>query len=738
MPEHQTLTDRDASFPSRQPHLKDYLRIIVARRWLLASTSVIVVLSVVVWVLVQTPVYRARARLLIEPSKVNLTEFKQVYDPTMTQAGGQLSRREFYETQYRLIVADSVLQKTFQKFSFAKEAGFRDMEDPIEAFGKLFGVNPERGSRLVEVTFDWKDPELAARVLDFQVQEYIAEYRQRALGVTTGGLEELAKKAEELKPELEDKRGELQDFMVKYNMVSLEKTQNILVDRLKEINRMLSGAERQKIECMSICQNIEEALVQKSPLEDMPEIADSDTIRDLKLEYIRTKQDMKDLQGRFGDNHPEIVSTEAKLKAITEKLYQEMTSILAATRAEFERIKTQEGELRRQLEEQQKRVMEFNRRAVEYNFLKSSYQSLERTYTAIITRIEEIEIALAAGSKGDNIFIISHPEVPVYPAKPRKKMAVLLACFVGLALGGSLCFFVDYLDTTIKTKEDVQRIIDAPVVGYVPAVHDGQVPSEDGDLQPPELMALEKPRSPLAESFRSIRTALAFSKRGEELKRVLVTSALPQEGKSLVSVNLAIALARAGKKVLLADADMRKPRLHRILRLPASPGLSNLLSSEGTVSIDQAVQAVADVANLSFLGSGHVPPNPSELLSGNRLVQLIDELDTRFDMVIFDTPPVINVSDAVVLSHYVQGTLLVMRTFCTQRDFARYAAETFEQSGGEILGVILNTVDVPPGGYYAYDPYYRYSHSGYYYYYGAESAGKGRKRRKRRGSRSRT
>lgn len=719
---------------NKKPHLKDYLRIVMARRWMLISAFLITILGALVWVLVQTPVYRATTTLLIQPKKVNVTEFKEAYDPTMTQTGGHLARQEFYETQHRLIQSRVVLEKTFEKFRFGEMRPFKSMGDPIEGFRELFTVSPMRGSRLVNVSFEWRAPELATRVVDYHVQQYIKAYKRRALGVTTGGLQELKKKAEELRPELEQQGDDLQEFMVEHNMVSVDKTQNVLMSRLRDLNQMLGKTQRRKIEIESIVQDVREALERKKSLENMPEVVDAQTIRDLKLEYVRTKQRLEALQGQFGENHPEIVSTGAKLQTVGKRLRQEMNSILATKKAELQRLKAQESELESQIQVQQGRVMKFNKWAVQYDFMQDAYDSLKNTYEAITKRIEEIEISLAAGSKGDNIFVISRPEVPTDPAKPRKKFILVLAAVGGLLFGTGMCFFVDYLDTTIKSKDDVQEVVDAPVLGYVPAVSKGSGgKSSNGEDLPVELHGLADSRGPLAESFRSIRTALAFSDDEEGLQRTVVTSSLPREGKTMVSVNIALSLARTSKRVLLVDADMRKPRLNKVLRLPSKPGLSNILSGDRDISLAEACRDFDRVSGLSFLGSGPIPPNPSELLSADRVNALLEEVEEEFDAVVFDTPPAVNVTDSAVLSQHTGGALLVMRSFSTQQEFAEQAVEAFEKAGSTIQGVILNTVDVPRGGYYGYDPYYKYYHSSYYYYYGEDESGERvQKRRARR------
>lgn len=707
------------------PHLKDYLRVVSVRRWVFLCAFVSVVLTVAVWVFVRTPIYRAESMLLIEPVKVNLTEFKAVYDPTLGEAGGHLANQEFLETQYNLIVSRPLLEQTFEKFGYGSMQEFKDKKEPIEKFAKLFRVIPVRRSRLATVTFEWKDPELAARTVDFLVNEYIADYRKRALGVTREGLSALREKAEELRPQVDAKANELQKFRADHNMVSLEETQNIVVERLKDISKNLTEVERIRIEVESDYLSIERALAGEFQMENLPEIASSETIRDLKLEYIKTKQRYSDLGKSFGPNHPEVKAAQAILDAIKEKTEAEMISILKTVKAEYERAVNREKQLRDELRKQEEEVMEFNQLAVEYKALADDCDTLRRTYNAVAKRIEEIEIATAAGSKGDNIFIISAPRVPMKPVKPRKALSLAIALVFGASLGVGLCFLVDYLDTTVKTKEDVEALMGVPVIGYIPGIEDGHANGVHSDL-PVELHLLKEPRSAVAEAFRSIRTAIAFSSNNGGLKQLIVTSSDRSEGKSMSSVNISVVMAQTGKSVLLVDADLRKPRLHKVFGVAPSPGLSNLLVGEGASSLDEAIRKVEGIDNLYLLPSGPMPPNPAELLQSSRMKQLLEEMGSRFDITILDTPPLVSVTDAAVLCQYVKNVVMVVRSFSTQREIIARAKEIISETNSKVLGMVLNNVDVPRGEYHSY--YY-----GYYYGYGDEDGKRTKKGRSRNG-----
>ncbi len=712
------------------PHIKDYLRILLARKWIVVTAFIVVVVTAVIYALVQTPMYNATTRLLIEPVKMKVTNFEDVYDPTAGGVGGHLAMQEFYQTQFKLMISRPVVEQTFRRFNFSKKPEFVESRDPLVTFQKFFSVTPVRQSRLVDVTFQWREPELAARVVDYLVDEYIKEYRRRKMGVTLGGVQALRTKQEDLLPKVEAKGNELQEFMVKHNMVSLEKTQNIIVDRLKELNETLGEIQSRKVEAASIVANIQEALDAGVSLDDLPEVAGDETISNLKREYIRLKQELAGLSNRFGDNHPEVMSTRTSMETVADKLYEELHGIMASQQSKLSRLESQEQTLEEQLADQEKKVMRFNKLSIQYRNLKSDYERHNRTYKTISQRIEEIEISMAAGSNDENIFVINPASVPTSPAKPNKRLIVAGAGVFGLALGLGLCFFVDYLDTTIKTKQDVEQHLATPVLGFIPGIRKGDLArAADGSTPPIEFLALQKPRSGVAEAFRSIRTAMSFAGVDHQPGHLVVTSPSAGEGKSLTAVNLAFALANAGKRVVMVDADMRKARLHKVFGCNQTNGLSALLVAPNAEIEESVIQPVDDLSNLSFLPSGPLPPNPAELLEGNRFQELADKLTELYDVVIWDAPPTVNVTDAAILLNRLKNGILVVRGFCTQRNLAMRAVETLRASSGHLLGCVLNSVDVPNAGYYSYDSYYYYG--GYEYYYGGGGGNKKKRRRRR-------
>jgi capsular exopolysaccharide synthesis family protein len=689
--------------------------VLYLRRWVFLATTAAVVSGALALALIQTPIYRSSCSLLLQPTRARVTDIKEVYDPTFGAAsGGEMLHREYLETQYQLILSRFILEKTFREFGYDKMRQFSNSKDPIGDFRKLFFVAGRRNTYVADVSFEWKDPDLATRTLARHIEEYLLASRERGLGVTESGLEALRRKAEELRPDLDQKALDLQNFRAAHNMVSLEESQDTVVEKNKEISQSLTKAELARIEAETRLNNIRAALERRQAPEDMPEVLGSETVRDLKLEYIRMKLRCSDLSDSLGPNHPLVKAATATLATVAERLEVEVRDVLASAEADYQRAKQREDELVAAAEQQKKAVLELNGLEREYRTLKDAETNLRRGYNEATQRIQDIEIALAAGTRDDGVFIDTPPNRPVEPIRPRKLRMLALAALFGVLLGAGLCFFLEYLDTTVKSKEEVEALLNAPVLGFVPSMRNGH--AEPGVTGPLELTAFEKPRAAVAEAFRSIRTALSFTRMGAQSHQFVVTSALASEGKSLVSVNLALTLAQSGKKVLLVDADLRRPRIHRVFRAAPSPGLSNLLATQGENALDQAVRS-SQVQNLSFMPSGPIPPNPAELLESSRMVELVRALSERFDSVIYDTPPTIDVTDAVVLARHVHGVVLVVRSFATDRAAASHARELLTESGARLLGVIINGVEAPPAGYGRYGGYYA-GYSNYARYYG--------------------
>jgi len=684
------------------PHLKHYLRKIVARKWIAISIFLICVASTTLYVFLQSPIYRAKSRLEIQPATTDSKDIKAAYDPTLSGVAGSAVRRAFLETQYQLILSDSVIEKTARHF---------DLQRPIRSG---FEVLPVQHTWLVDVTFEWTDPVQAAEIVNYLVDVYLDEYGHRTRSVDSEMLEAKENLAADLKLEVSEKYKAWQDYISGNNLVRLENAPEKMSQYYNNLRTALNDAILNNSEAKRRYDEIQ-AAHGNGTLEEMPEIFEDATFNALTVQLVSAQLDLKRLQQDFGRIHPSVESAEKEIDMIERMIAREKEAFIAYETQRYERARKAEEFQRKLLDDEEKKLEQFYTTLGEYNNLENEYKQVQQKLSDVNKVVRELEMALAIGNqKGKNIHIINKAKVPVAPVEPNKTQTITLAAIIGLIIGVGLCLVADYLDTTIKTKNDVERILGIPTLGYVPPIMSEKPKGSSNAAVKPELWAWNNPRSILAESFRSIRTSLMFSKAGEGLKSVLVTSAVPLEGKTTVSLNVAIALAQTGKKVLLIDSDLRRPRVCKVFETPSKPGLSNILAGEGETSLDRAIRQV-EVENLSILLSGPNPPNPAELLGSDEMKALAAEVAERFDHVIYDTPPILNATDGTIVAQYADGVVLVVRSFKTEEDCAMRALDMLDGARVNILGAVLNNADMSKNGYEAYGGKY------YQTYYDSEN-----------------
>lgn len=716
-----------------QAHLKDYLQVILARRWFLVAFFVIVVGAVAVNTYTQVPVFKASALILIEPKQINVTNVKDLYDPT----GG--ASFEYLKTQHQLLASRRIGEPVLSDLGLDQRYG-------LGGFLGSIVVEPLQNTRLVNVGFLSTDPEEAARVANALVAAYVRDNRQRSLGVSDAGLKDLRERAKELRIKVDHAGQALEAFQQKHRLVTFGESESVLAARLSALNAELARAQTARIQAQAELETLETTR-EAAPPAAAP-AGDQEAFSAQRREIATLEAELRSMSLRVKADHPIRAAHEARLAAAREELVRlraeaegkataalegERARLGAAARGRLEAATKAEAALRGEIDAQTGKLLESEQQRREYRMLSEAHETVNATYRSVMQRIEEIELAAASETKDNNVFVIDRAEVPLVPISPNKRKNLTFAMIAGLAGGIGLCFLVDYLDRSIKTKDDVERLLQLPVLGNVPLAEDPRSRATD-ELGPVEVRSAEDPRSMLAEAFRTIRTGVSFGlmrRSGETTRKLVVTSALPGDGKTLVSVNLAIALAQLGKRVLLVDADMRKPRLSSVLGLEANgngaaaaggggagvPGLSGLLAGEEPLErLAEAARPLKSVLQLAVLPSGPVPPNPADLLNGERMDALLRACDGQFDWVILDAPPAA-LADPTILSTHVGSVLFVVRSFRTPRELARRACRGIGAVGARVVGVVLNDVDLPAGTHgYGYG-YYGYGRYGYGYGY---------------------
>jgi len=419
-------------------------------------------------------------------------------------------------------------------------------------------------------------------------------------------------------------------------------------------------------------------------LTDLPTEGYLERKRKLEMEANDCETKLAEMKKKYGEKHPSIIEVKSQLDAIKGRI-----------------------------KEEDERTLKLHKTLIQYNVLSRETESNKDLLGNLLQRSKETN--LSQSIKTNNIEVIEYAYPPMKPVKPRVRLNIGLAVVIGLIAGVGMAFLLESLDNTLKSPEDVENHLQLPFLGFVPSVQR----KEAKKMSDIDLLTFEQPKSTVSEAYRAVRTAIMFATPGSAPRVMTVTSSNPKEGKTTTAANVAIVMANAGDRVLLVDADMRKPRMHKTFGIDNTVGLSTLLVGGATLD---AVVKPTKVPNLSIIPCGPIPPNPSELLHSKKMVELLGELAVRYDRIVFDCPPISAVTDAVIMGAISDGVILVVQSGKTPREACAYGKQKIQDANGKILGVILNNVALHKDAYYYYY-YYRYNYS----YYGEE--GKEKRRR---------
>jgi capsular exopolysaccharide synthesis family protein len=713
--------------------LLDYWDVLVRRRHLFLTCLVTVVASTMVLTLLTTPTYRATTTLKIERQGPEILEFTDVLgvDP--------MGYHNFYATQYGIMQSRTVLRLAAERLDlinrpefvsrkgsplgrlyrwgrsqFAEPAEPGDPLDPaIEFISASLGVSPVRNSYLVEVTFTDRDAQLAADVVNAIADAYQQVQLDNRYTTTGKAKEFLAKDVARVQSEIAELQRRLQAYGVEKEILSLSVgSQDISAQALADINARLTDAKGRLAAAEARLSSVRHA-----PPEALAEVLNSTVINHLRERYAELERLASQMGERFNPEWPPLVELNEELEKAREQLAREAEEIASKVRAvaeaDHERARAEVEGLERQWETQKREVQRVNQDTIEYAGLLAEIETKQKVLGDLVERQSETETSYRLKETStSNVHIVDRASAPSHPVSPRKLFNLALSILLGTGLGIGAAFLFDFLDNTVKSEHDVQRVAKLAVLGHIPltrslrVVEERAEPAEDLTHEL-DLASQLHPRSGFSEAFRNLRTALLLSAADHPPRYVAVTSCEPGEGKSTIALNLAIVLTQFGRRVLLVDADLRRPRLHKTLGLSNATGLSSQLS--GNAPLEGLLQQT-EIPDLSVTTSGPIPPNPSELLGSPGLQTLIEHFGDRFDHILFDCPPVVSVTDAIILSDRVDSTILVVRAGSTSREALAQSLARLQRSGAHVVGTVLNAVSERSG-----------------YYYGRYGLGRGRK-----------
>jgi capsular exopolysaccharide synthesis family protein len=726
-------------FPEeKEIQLMDYWRVLMKRRWIALGVFLVCVTTVALYSLTMTPIYRATAQILIEKANSNVLS-------TQDLMAIDTSGTDFYQTQYKILESRTLAREVISRLDLTRFPEFKPYPDSrqsgaspsqlslpvkntvndsalVTKFLKKLKIEPIRNSRMVKVNFESENPQLAAQAANTLARAYIDWSLGLRLQTQQNAAVFLDEQVKETKRKLEASEQGLQQYREKFGVAALtgssgtkdnpQATHDISRQKMAQVNAQLGEVTNKRIEAEINYRQAKELLQNPEKAESIPEAVNNPVIIAIKNQEVQLMRERTEKSEKFGPKHPTMEALTQELEGLRKKKLQDIRNIVDSMKSKYEIALSQERSLQAALGRSQVETINRDKVAIQYQVLQQEVDSSRGLYDMLLKRLKETNVN--EENRTMNIHVVDPAETPKNPAKPRLMLNLLLSCLVGLMLGVGLSFFMEYIDNTIKTPADLKQYFNLPYLGPVPNFEIKEdVPGND-------LIILTSPKSSSSEAFRGLRTNILFSSAKHVPQVILVTSSAAQEGKTLISSNLAVAMAQGGVRTLILDCDMRRPRMNKIFGLPRDPGMSNILVGES--SWEDLVRPTP-VDKLWFIPSGPIPPNPAELVSSDLMEDLVGQLRGRYDRIIIDSPPVTAVTDSVALSRLVDGLVLVIKTGVTSRDIINSTVRALKEINAKILGVVLNDIPVGKDSYY----YYQY----HYYYYGDDKDKKHKKKGRR-------
>ena len=721
--------------------LRAYARVIRKRLFTILTVFFIVVVVAVIATLKQKPTYRAQAVLEIQKENPDIATIQELYQlETLSD--------DYLRTQYDILASDSLARRVVNQLHLYALSEFNSpawwswnrkpkgstnqtfaagpmpvdretYEHVLDRFREHLTIDPITRTRLVAVKFDSHDPELAARVANAVAADYVEQRlderwdaAQRASGWLSGQL--LSVKAK-----LEKSEDQLQSYARRNSLVFLQtdngSTQNIANERLEQLQQELTKAQASLYEKEGLYR-----LVQTSDYASLPGVFENRMLQDLTVKLDDLKREYAQVSTTFGSDYPRVKELQSEIAEVEASLQRERERAAAQITDEYLAASNRESLLQNELTDQQKQIDHIAERSVQYNILKREVDTNKQIYEGLL---QQLKLAgLASSLRASNTLMVDSAVPPAKPATPKIPLNLAIASALGLVLGVCQAFLQEHFDDTVTGSDDVEKLLGVSALALIPSVQqsNGNHHGVQNLLERSAVLGARKsggvqrrgaswnridrpgPQSrPLIEAFRSLRTSILLSG-GNAPNSLLITSTLPSEGKTTVASNLAIALSQVGRRVLLVDADLRSPSLHRLFRIGENSGLVSYLADGQDW---RALVRPSESPGLDLLVCGPPPSNPSELFSSPRMQAFIRSAGELYDFVIVDSAPLLALADSRILAPLVGGVLLVVKSTTVPREQLMHAQISILRAGGNLIGVVLNGVDLSTDGYYDYASY---------------------------------
>lgn len=707
------------------------VRLLLQQKWVILGVFSSVLLATVFVTLSMAKVYEASASLEYDPTPPRPlgSEVEDVASP----AGNFLASKEWYQTQNAIIASRAVGRKVVERLALQRDPDFMEIaaderaswhgvtvDEAIQELSERLTVKQDRDTRVARISVRSNTAERASLLANAVADAYMDWVMEERLGSTVRAVEWLSGQLDDISKRLDSSEHQLYEFRRKNNVlsVSLEDQQNGISQTIHSFGAALTDATARRIQAQAKLKQLEQASSGDPMQVHVTLVANSLAFAELRTRYHEAITERESLAVKYGPNHPEIRRVQERVDSIVAAARAEVDGLVQSLRADLRELEEVERGLRQARQQTQNQGLDLNLHEIEYNRMERERANNEKLHTLLLQRTTETNLTRML--RVSPVRLVDRAPVPEEPVRPKPILNIVVGIVLGLLSGLGAAVVRMRMDRSVNTPDDIANL-GVTILGLIPTIQAER--SADSKAAPAkrrkqgdaamratkDLVVLTHPRSAAAECCRTIRTNLSFMSTDNPLRTIVVTSPGPAEGKSTLTISLAITMANSGRRVLLVDTDLRRPRIHKAFNVVSPGGVTSILAGE--VSIDDSVQS-SMVENLSILPCGPIPPNPSELLHTAKFGKLMGDLKEKFDLVIFDSPPVGVVIDAAIIGPQVDGAIIVAESGRTSRDALAHALRQMRDVGTNVLGCVLNDVDLAKHG--AYGGYYYYS-GGYYY-----------------------
>jgi succinoglycan biosynthesis transport protein ExoP len=719
--------------------LREYLRVLIKRKWVVVGALALVFGAALVATLRSTPIYDAVGSIAINKTDPMLQNLREA-----TNSGADYYDPTDLDTEVRILHSDLLALQVIKQLNLDRLPEFGGHGQPsssslelttdalepdsvranalLGAFKGNLRVVLEPNTRIIDIHFRSPNKVLAGRVVNTLANTYIEQNFKTRFESTMQASDWLSRQLVDLQMKVETSQEKLVQYQKEHQILGIDEKQNITTAKLDELNKELTVAESERMQKESVYHLAESgdtesaAAVSSGIAQGKSSENTSALLEKLQEQKADLKIQIAQFSTQFGPAYPKLTQLNNQVQEIDVQLENEMRKVAGRLRGDYLASLQRENMLHAALEGQKQQENKLNESAIEYSLLKRDFETNRTLYEGLLQKLKEAGVT--AGLRSNNIRQVDIARTPASPAEPNIPRNLGFAFILGLTSGIGLAFLLEGVDNTVRTPEQAQAISGLPSLGMIPL--GSKIPSDTNlrglsvaaSKEAVELITLSRPQSQMSESYRALRTSLLLTSVGAPPKTILITSALPQEGKTTTSINTATVLAQKGTRVLLIDADLRRPSIHKTLGLGPRVGLSNVLT--GGTTLQQATVRSTQLPNLFILPAGTPPPNPAELLASAQMFDLLAELREQYDHIVVDTPPTLSVTDAVVLSTRADAVVLVIRSGQTTKPALRRARDILAQVNARVSGVLLNAVNLDSPDYYYYYEYQgKYGHRYY-------------------------